>query len=146
MTQNRLWRIIECKMIFFVCSTRGEILGKNHVLQKKLTLLAYSIGAKRDLFSKKQSSCTPIILQYLCKVPAESAFKRSRCNVFKNSALPIFLPYNIFTGHVSLRPKNEVYMLFNDELTKRASDEHSFFNTYWHAQRRWKEMKLKIPF
>ena len=36
--------------------------------------MAYSIAAKRDLFSLMQSLCTWMVIQYLCKVLVESAF------------------------------------------------------------------------
>lgn len=73
MTQKRLWLINE-----------WTTWTQNHVLQK-LTLV--------DLFSKKQSLCTSLISQYLCKVLAEAAFKRSWYKVFKNRTLSIVLLY-----------------------------------------------------
>ena len=89
------------KSTLFVFHSRRSLDTKPRFSKTELTSVTYSNAAKRNLFSKKQSLCSLIIPQYLCKVLAESSFKRSWYKVFKNSTLLIFLPYEYIYGHVS---------------------------------------------
>ena len=52
--------------IKFICVLLEEKTWTQKNILRKLTLVAYSIAAKRDPFNKKQSLCTSIIPKYPC--------------------------------------------------------------------------------